>query len=148
MSDGRAYAAGLPEIFYSLRGGMATLDVRLPYARGNRRYLEYLRNPQRRANVNYNSATRCWRLPTSQYALLRKELLKKHGQVEITVTGATLDKCTHMCANASTETADKCECICMGVNHGNSASGYKAVAEYLLVRSTESSQTVRLSLRR
>jgi hypothetical protein len=147
MADGRVYVSGTPEIYYSVRGGEKALEVYLPYARDNKEYLQYLRNPQRRTNVKFNSVTKRWSLPASQYALLRKELLMKHGQIEITVTGSTLEKCTHMCANADTESADECKCICMGVNHGSSASGYKEVADYLLVRATEFSQTVRLSLR-
>lgn len=68
------------------------------------------------------------------------------GMIDVTVEGSTLEKCTPMCANANPGTSDKCECVCLGTNHGQSELGYKSVADYLLVSSTKTSQTVRLTL--
>jgi hypothetical protein len=145
-ADSRLFASGRPHIYYTVRGGKKLLDVRLPYSESNKRYLQYLRNSDRRTNVTYNAGTRRWTLPASQYALLRSELLQKYGTIDVTIEGATLEKCTSMCANANPGTSDKCECVCLGTNHGQSEAGYKSVAEYLLVSSTSTSQTVRLTL--
>jgi hypothetical protein len=142
----RRFANGRPHIYYSVRGGRKSLEVHLPYSKSNRGYLQYLRSSDRRTNVNYDADTQRWTLPASQYALLRSELLAKFGTIDVTIEGATLERCTSMCANANPGTADKCECVCLGTNHGQSEAGYRAVADYLLVSSSPTSQTIRLTL--
>ncbi len=42
-------------------------------------------------------------------------------------------KCVTECANANIETAWKCECVCLGDNHGMGGSGWTHVGERLLV---------------
>lgn len=145
-SVARTFTQGRPHIYYSVIGGKKFLAVALPYAAANKSYLQYLRNPDRRTSVTWDPGNRRWVLPASQYALLRFELLRKYGTIDVTVEGSTLEKCTPMCANANPGTSDKCECVCLGTNHGQSELGYKSVADYLLVSSTETSQTVRLTL--
>lgn len=142
----RAFANERPHIYHTTSSGKRSLEVYLPYSLSNKSYLQYLRNPDRKTSVVHDRTTHRWTLPVSQYALLRSELLKKYGTVDVTISGATLEKCTSMCANANPGTSDKCECVCLGTNHGQSNVGYKSVAEYLLVSSTRFSQTVRLTL--
>jgi hypothetical protein len=146
----RTYAAGVPHIHYFVRGGKKRLEVELPYvpAPGNQRYLQYLRNPNRRATVQYLPSTKRWKLPAAQYPLLRKKLLMKHGVVLVTVLGTAVEMCTDQCANADPYHEDKCECICVGAGHGRGSSGYKAVADHLLVNVTPTCSTVRYTVSR
>lgn len=146
MTGSHAFTSGRPHIYYTIRGGRKSLAVYLPFSKSNRSYLQYLRSPDRRTAVTYNASTRRWTLPASQYALLRSDLLQKYGSIDVTIEGATLEKCTSMCANANASTSDKCECVCLGTNHGQSEAGYRSVADYLLVSSTSTSQTIRLTL--
>lgn len=42
--------------------------------------------------------------------------------------------CTSECANANFHTANQCECICLGDNHGRGYDGWKHAGDRLLVR--------------
>ena len=46
--------------------------------------------------------------------------------------GRTL--CTSECANANVHTANQCECVCLGDNHGRGDDGWKHTGQRLLVR--------------
>jgi hypothetical protein len=63
-------------------------------------------------------------------------LARRFGAVVVTQEvreGRTL--CTVECSQARPETADRCECVCLGMNHGCGAAGWSHAGEQLLVQS-------------
>jgi hypothetical protein len=92
------------------------LRVRLPYAEGNRMWLQN----RRRTNPIRNSAEKCWELPKAWFNDLVERALLRYGSVYVIQPYREHEICAPACQNAM---GHECQCSCMGLYHGAENDG-------------------------
>jgi hypothetical protein len=105
----------IPVIVRLTRRGVP-LRVRLPYADGNRQWLQ---------NGKRNSPTwlkdkKHWEAPKAWFNDLVERSLQKYGKLYIVQPFKEQEKCAPACMNAI---GHECQCSCMGANHGAGNDG-------------------------
>jgi hypothetical protein len=124
------------------RGRGLPLMVRLPYSPDN---FDWLRNENRR-KPEYDRQYKCWYVPSSWFDDLIRRTLQKFGRVYVIQPFRALEKCAPACWNAQ---GFECECSCLGMNHGSSASGnWWIISETFAMRWHERELACRLIERR
>lgn len=103
------------------RGGPGELlRVRLPYAVGNRTWLQNGRRnrPKRNKKLKY------WELPKAWFNDFVDRSLARYGRVYVVQPYRHQEVCAPACMNAQ---GHECQCSCMGANHGvgNDGSWYE-----------------------
>lgn len=85
--------------------------------------------------VTYERGTGQWSVARSHFPTLARGLADRYGDVAMTVDRNEQDKCTPGCQEADIASADKCECVCLGLEHGGGYVGrrWKQVGDHLLV---------------
>ena len=112
-----------------VRGGrLQPLVVRLPYAQGNREWLQQ----DRRSKPKWLRAAKTWGIPKSWFEDTVRRTLDRFGAVYV-IQPVKPEKCAPACWNAL---GALCECSCMGANHGsgNPVGKWHIVSETRAVR--------------
>jgi hypothetical protein len=93
-------------------GGGLPLMARVPYARGNRFWLQndHRRKPQ------WNPKYKCWEFPKAWFEDIVTRSLARFERVYVIQPFRAQEKCAPACWNAK---GFECECSCMGANHGS-----------------------------
>jgi hypothetical protein len=92
------------------------IRVRLPYAEGNRAWLQN----RRRTNPIRNSTGKYWELPKAWFNDLVERALLRYGRVYVIQPYREHEVCAPACQNAM---GHECACSCMGQYHGSGNSG-------------------------
>ena len=99
------------------RGGTGKLlQVRLPYADGNRQWLQN----GKRNSPNWIASEKHWETPKAWFNDLVERLLTKFKKLYIIQPYREQEKCAPACMNA---VGHECQCSCMGANHGSGNDG-------------------------
>lgn len=100
----------VPVILRRERNGQK-LRVRLPFAMGNRSWLQN----NRRSNPAWVDEGNYWEVPKSWFNDFVERSLRRYGRVYIFQPYRKQEKCAPACQNA---VGHECQCSCMGENHG------------------------------
>ena len=92
------------------------LLVRLPYKIDNRNFIQQ----NKKTKPIFIEQYKAWKIPKSWFASTAKLLCVTFGSVYIIQNYREHEKCAPACWNAK---GIKCECSCMGANHGMNVSG-------------------------
>jgi hypothetical protein len=118
------------------------LWVRLPYAEGNRQWLQQCG----RSDAFWNSAEKRWELPKSWFNNLVEQGLERFGKLYIIQPYNEQEICAPACQNA---VGHECQCSCMGQYHGaGNGDGWFVVSDAFMVRWAGRSLACRLLVRR
>jgi hypothetical protein len=135
--DPRSYR--LPLVWRPVSG---SAYVSLPYARGNRQFLESVTGMTHRQYTGNGM----WRLNRSHIRKTVNGLLRRYGEVTLVMDFKSTERCDIRCQTAR---GDECVCACLARHHGEQAGGsmlgaWRLVGETTLVRSgiTRSVRTV------
>jgi hypothetical protein len=121
------------------KGKEKPLLVKLPYSEDR---FEWLRNG-RRTKPEWLNIYKCWKTPSSWFEDSVKRCLERYERVYVIQPYREQQKCAPACWNA---TGVKCECSCMGENHGsgNPAGKWHVVSETFAVHWGERKYACRL----
>jgi hypothetical protein len=105
------------------------LIVRIPTARDN---IEWLQGEHRNP-PDWQPRGKYWETPKSWFEDVIRRALQKYGRVYVIQPFTEQQKCAPACWNA---VGVKCECSCMGANHGSGdpAGKWHIVSETFAVR--------------
>lgn len=98
------------------RGKGHRLRLRLPYADGNRSWIQN----SRRNSPEWYSLGRYWEAPQAWFNDLVTRCLSRFGKAYIIQPYREQEKCAPACWNA---TGHECQCSCMGERHGTGDPG-------------------------
>lgn len=108
----------------------------LPYEDGtNREKIAMLRAMAGiHIDVTYVKGTG-WLVARSHFSALSRGLAERYGTVQLIHDQNVQEKCTPWCQEADPVNADKCQCVCLGLQHGGGYVGrrWKEVGDHLLV---------------
>lgn len=90
------------------------LEVRLPYAEGNKGWLTT--GHRTRGDVKWHVQGKYWITPASWFFELARRLVQRHGAAYILQKHNEMEKCAPACWNAK---GLDCNCSCMGERHGS-----------------------------
>ena len=118
------------------------LKLRLPYATGNRSWLQN----GRKSKPEWIKSTAHWEVPKAWFNDFVDRALDRFGSVYIIQPFREQEKCAPACLNAS---GHECQCSCMGANHGTGNNGsWFEVSETFAVRWDEPQLACRLLTQR
>jgi len=106
----------IPVVYRGSRG--RPLLVKLPWREDNR---EWLRNDQHRI-PQWNARWKCWETPQSWLDEVVRRIILDFGHTYLIQPYREKEICAPACWNAM---GFKCECSCMGMNHGAGIPGEK-----------------------
>lgn len=91
------------------------LLVKLPYAEGNRDWLQ----DDRRSHPKWISTEKAWSIPKSWFDDTVRRCLERYRSVYVIQAIRETEKCAPACVNA---VGVECTCSCLGANHGSGIS--------------------------
>lgn len=94
------------------QGGSKPLMIHLPYAKGNKDWIE----EGHRNKPAWNQKYKCWQTPKAWFNDLITRSLSRYGRVYVIQPYREQEKCAPACWNA---VGHECQCSCMGENHGS-----------------------------
>ena len=92
------------------------LRLRLPYAEGNKRWLE----SGQKSKASWNEKHLCWEIPKSWFNEFVEKALNRYMSLYVIQPYREQEICSPSCQNAI---GHECECSCMGANHGAGSDG-------------------------
>ena len=108
--------------------GKEGVMVRLPYAKGNRKWLK----GGRARRVSWEWRYKCWLIARSGFNRCVDICLERYGKVYVIQPYRKSEKCAPACWNA---VGHECQCSCMGANHGmGQQDGWYTVSETFAVK--------------
>lgn len=92
-------------------GERERLRLRLPYADGNKLWLE----SGQKSKSSWNAERSCWEIPKSWFNEFVEKALNRYGTLYVIQPYREQEVCSPSCQKA---VGHECECSCMGANHG------------------------------
>lgn len=109
----------------------------LPFSDGNKAAKIAMLRKMAGSNirVTYLQGTGQWTIARSHFAVIARGLAERYGDVAMIYDRNVQDKCTNLCQEADPSSADTCECVCLGLEHGGGYVGrrWKQVGDHALV---------------